>query len=135
MVTILLGLFLVAHGMVYGLYAGQAARLFELKPGLTWPDASWALSGVIGDSAVRWIVTILFLLVAAGFVVSGVALMFRQSWWQVIAAAVAVFATLVLLLVWNGRLQGLSEQGLYAILINAGIVVSALVLHWPRVAR
>lgn len=135
LVAILFGVFLVAHGLVYALYAGHAMRLFELKPGMTWPDGSWALSGLVGDSAVRSIVTVLFLLVTAGFVASGAALVFRQSWWQVLAAAVAVVSTLLLLLLWNGRLQGLSEQGLYAILINAGIVVSALVLHWPKVTR
>lgn len=131
--TILFGVFLVAHGLVYAMYAAHAMRLFELKPGMTWPDASWALSGLIGDSAVRWLVVVLFLLVAAGFAVSGAALMFRQSWWEVLAAAAAVVSTLLLLLVWDGRLQGLSEQGLYAILINAGIAVCALVLHWPKV--
>jgi hypothetical protein len=132
-VTILFGLFLVAHGLVYAMYAAHAMRLFELKPGMTWPDASWALSGLIGDSAVRGLVVVLFLLVAVGFAVSGAALMFRQSWWEVLAAAAAVVSTLLILLVWNGRLRGLSEQGLYAILINAGVVVCALVLHWPRV--
>ncbi len=131
--TILFGLFLVAHGLVYAMYAAHAMRLFELKPGMTWPDASWALSGLLGDSAVRRLVVVLFLLVAAGFVVAGAALLFRQSWWQVLAAAAAVVATLLLLLVWDGRLRGLSEQGLYAILINAGVVVCALVLHWPKV--
>ncbi len=131
--TILFGLFLVAHGLVYAMYAAHAMRLFELKPGMTWPDASWALSGPIGDSAVRWLVVVLLLLVAVGFAVSGASLMSRQSWWEVLAAAVAAVSTLLLLLAWNGRLQGLSEQGLYAILINAGVVVCALVLHWPKV--
>ena len=133
--NILFGVFLVVHGLVYAMYAAHALRLFELKPGMTWPDASWALSGLVGDPAVRWLVAIVFLLVAVGFVVSGAALVFRQSWWQVLAAVVAVISTLVILLVWNGRPQGLSEQGLYAIIINAVVVVSALVLHWPRVTR
>ena len=131
--TILVGLFLVAHGLVYAMYAAHAMRLFELKPGMTWPDASRALSGLIGDSTVRRLVVVLFLLVGVGFAVSGAALMFRQSWWEVLAAAAAVVSTLLLLLVWDGRLRGLSEQGLYAILINAGVVVCALVLHWPKV--
>ncbi len=112
--AILFGLFLVAHGLVYALYAGHAMRFFELKPGMTWPDASWALSGLVGDSAVRRLVTVVFVLVALGFAVSGGALMFRQSWWQVLAATAAIVSTLLLLLVWDGRLQGLSEQGLYA---------------------
>jgi len=131
--VIVCGLFLVAHGLVFALFAGQAARLFALRPGMRWPDASWALSGLIGDAAVRRLVTVLFSLVAVGFAVAGVALMFRQSWWQVVAAAVAVFSTLLLLIAWDGRLRGARDQGLYAVVINAGIVVCALVLHWPGV--
>jgi hypothetical protein len=131
--AILFGLFLVAHGLVYGMYAAHAMRLFELKPGMTWPDASWALSGFMGDSTVRLLVTVVFVLVAAGFAVSGAALIFRQSWWQVVAATAAIVSTLLLLLVWDGRLQGLSEQGLFAILINIVVVVCALVLNWPKV--
>jgi len=133
--NILFGVFLLAHGLVFGMYAAHAMRLFELKPGMTWPDASWALSGLIGDSAVRWIVAAVFLFVAVTFAVSGAALVFRQPWWAIVAAAAAVTSTIVILLVWNGRLQGLSEQGLYAVIINVVVVVSALVLHWPKISR
>jgi hypothetical protein len=133
-VGILVGAFLVAHGIVHGLYVGQAVRLFELKPGFTWPDGSWALSGLIGNPAVHTLVAVLFSLVAAGFAVSGVALIARQSWWGPLASVTAIVATLALVLLWNGRLQGLDTQGAYAILINVGIVVAALVLHWPKVA-
>jgi len=134
-VNILVGVFLVAHGLVYAMYAAHAMRLFELKPGLTWPDASWALSGLMGDSAVRWLVTGVFLLVAVGFAVSGLALMFRQSLWQVLAAAMALISTLLILLVWDGRFEELSEQGLIAIIINVVIVICALVLQWPSTTR
>jgi len=72
-------------------------------------------------------------LVAVGFAVSGAAVMFRQSWWQVLAAAAAIVSTVLLLLIWDGRMQGLSEQGLYAILINVGVIGCALVLKWRKV--
>lgn len=36
------GAFLVAHGLVHGIHAGQARRLFEVAPGVTWPDGSSA---------------------------------------------------------------------------------------------
>ena len=75
-----------------------------------------------------------FSLMAAGFAVAGVALMFRQSWWQVLAAAAAVASTLLLVIAWDGRPRGAREQGLYGIVTNAGIVACALVLHWPTVA-
>ena len=131
---ILVGAFLIAHGAVYGLYVGQALRLFELKPGFTWPDGSWALSGLIGNPGVHSAAAVLFSLVAAGFAVSGTALIAGQPWWGMLASSTAVVATVAVVLLWNGRLQGLDTQGAYAILINASIVVAALGLHWPKVA-
>jgi hypothetical protein len=133
-VGVLVGVFLIAHGIVYGLYVGQALRLFELKPGFTWPDGSWALSGVIGNPGVHSVAAVVLSLVAAGFAVSGIALIARQSWWGQLASVTAIVAIGALVLLWNGRLQGLDAQGAYAILINAAIVVAALALHWPRVA-
>ena len=67
--------------------------------------------------------------------VSGVALVFRQPWWQALTAMAALVSTSLLMLVWDGHLRGLSEQGPHAILINVPVVVSALVLHWPGIAR
>ena len=34
MLTILFGIFLILHGLVHLLYAGQSSRLFELQPGM-----------------------------------------------------------------------------------------------------
>ncbi len=133
-VGIVVGAFLIAHGVVYGLYVGQALRLFELKPGFTWPDGSWALSGLIGNPAMQAVTAILFSLLAAGFAVSGIALIAGQSWWGPLASVTAIVATVALVLLWDRRLRGLDTQGAYAILINAAIVVAALALHWPKVA-
>jgi hypothetical protein len=133
-VGIPVGLFLIAHGVVYGLYAGQALRLFELKPGFTWPDGSWAFSGFMKDAGVHSVAAVLCSLVAAGFAVSGVALIAGQSWWGPLASVTAIVATVALVLLWNRRLQGLDAQGAYAILINAAIVMATLALHWPKVA-
>jgi hypothetical protein len=133
-VGILVGAFLIAHGVVYGLYVGQALRLFELKPGFTWPDGSWAFSGLMENTGVHSLAAVSCSLVAAGFAVSGVALMAGQTWWGPLASVTAVVATVALVLLWNRRLQGLDAQGAYAILINTAIVVAALALHWPKVA-
>ena len=43
MVRILVSLLVILHGLVHLLYFGQSARLFELQPGMGWPDGSWAV--------------------------------------------------------------------------------------------
>jgi hypothetical protein len=127
------GAFLVAHGLVHGLYVAQSMRVFTLQPGMTWPDGAWALSRLVGDPGARLVAAVLCSLVAAAFVVSGVALALGQPSWRPIAVAAAVVSTVALFLLWNGRLQALDGQGAYAIVINAGILAAGLVFHWPDV--
>jgi hypothetical protein len=43
--SIFAGIFFILHALVHLLYAGQALRYFELRPGLTWPDGAWASRG------------------------------------------------------------------------------------------
>lgn len=44
--NIFMGIFLILHALVHLLYAGQSRRFFELRPGMTWPDGSWAFSNL-----------------------------------------------------------------------------------------
>ena len=39
---------------------------------------------------------------------------------------------MMIILLWNGKMQQLADQGLIAILINVAILVAVLVLRWPE---
>jgi len=65
--VIFLGIFFILHAFVHLLYAGQALRLFELRPGLTWPDGAWLFSRLLGDETTRSLATV-FLALTAGSV-------------------------------------------------------------------
>jgi hypothetical protein len=71
----IVGLFLILHGLVHLLYAGQSWRLFELQPGMTWPDGSWAFSRLLGDQPARILAGISCVVVASGFTAGGIALL------------------------------------------------------------
>lgn len=129
----LIALVLVGHGMVHAIYVGHARGLFQVEPGATWPDGSWALARVWGDPATRWMVAIVFSLVAAAFAVAAVALWARTPWWGPVAGSAAVASAAVLVLAWDGRLHGVGVQGAYALLIDAAIVVLASVIRWPAI--
>ena len=60
--------FLVLHGLVHLLYLGQALKVFQLQPGLTWPAGSWLFSKPIGDSATRTLASVLCVVAALAFV-------------------------------------------------------------------
>jgi len=121
----------VLHGLVHLLYFGHGQRLFELKPGLPWPDGSWAFSKLLGDGPARILASAFCVLAAIGFVAGGIGIFARQAWWQPVVLGSAVFSAVVFILFWDGRRQMLDGKGLFAILINTAILVALLIMQWP----
>lgn len=127
----ILGVFIVLHGMVHLLYFGQSARYFELKPGMVWPDGSWAFSKLLGNEAARNLASISLILAAMGLIVGGVGILVNQAWWRPVVVGVAAFSSLVYILFWNGRMQNLDGQGVVGILIDMAILLAVLIFRWP----
>lgn len=131
MLRVIAVLFLVLHGLVHMLYLGQSRRLFELQPGMVWPDGSWAFSRLLGDEATRALTAVLLILAALAFVAGGVGIMVQQGWWRPVTVGAAVFSGTLFVLLWDGAWQHLDDKGAVALLINAAIVVAVVVLRWP----
>jgi len=125
------GAFLVLHGLVHLLYFGQSQRFFQLQPGMAWPDGSWAFSSLLGEGTTRLLAAVSCLLAALGLVVGGSALLAKQAWWRPLIVGAAAFSTLIWVLFWNGRLQKLGNQGIFAVLINLAILIVVLIVRWP----
>jgi len=132
MVTkILVSVFLALHGLVHLLYFAQSARIFELKPGMTWPTSSWAFSKVLGDNATRTFASTFCVLVAAGFLMGAVGLLSSQSWWQRPVVASAGVSAVLFILCWNGQLRNIDGQGAVGLFLDALILISILIFRWP----
>jgi len=131
LIVILFGIFLILHGLVHLLYTGWALRLFELRPGLLWPENTWFFSKLVGGDAARIIVAVMLALVALGLVAGGVGLLLRQGWFRPVTAAAAGLSALIYLLAWDGKMQMLSEKGGIGILIDAAILIVLLIFRWP----
>jgi hypothetical protein len=131
MLRFVLGGFFLLHGMVYLLYTGQALRIFELQPGLVWPEGAWAFSRVLSAQATRTLAAIGCGLAAVGFAVGGLGLLVGKSWWRPLVGSMAAFSVIVVVLFWNGKLQRLPDQGWIGALINVAILIVAFLLHWP----
>ncbi|MFN2199464.1 MAG: hypothetical protein ACK2UW_25315 [Anaerolineales bacterium] len=132
MLRFVVSVFFVLHGLVHLLYLGQSRRLFELQSGMTWPDGSWAFSKLLGDETTRLLAGILLILAAVGFVAAGVGVFAGQGWWRPLAIGSAVLSAVLYLLFWNGRLQGLDNQGGIGLLIDLAVLVLLLVFNWPH---
>jgi hypothetical protein len=131
MLRIIIGVFMVLHGLVHLLYFGQSQRLFELQPGMVWPDGSWAFSKLLGDEATRLLASIACILAAIGFMAGGIGILASQRWWRPLVVGSAAFFAVMLILLWNGQMQKLDDQGAVGVLINVAILVAVLILRWP----
>jgi hypothetical protein len=126
------GAFIVLHGLVHLLYFGQSRRLFELRPGMVWPDGSWAFSRLLGDEATRLLASFSYVMAAIGFVAGGIGILLGQAWWRPVVVGSAAFSAVIIFLFWDGKMRKLNDQGLIAVLINMAIPVAVLILGWPN---
>jgi hypothetical protein len=131
MLRFIVGVFLVLHGLVHLLYFAQSRRLFELQPGMAWPEGSWAFSKLLGEGATRWLASISCLLAAIGFVAGGIGIFLGQAWWRPLVVGSAAFSAAIFVLFWDVKLQRLANKGAIAILINGAILVAVLIFQWP----
>jgi len=127
-----IGIFIVLHGLVHLLYLGQSRRIFELQPGMVWPDGSWAFSRLLGNEVTRGLASIFCLLAAIGFVAGGTGLLVSQGWWRPVVVGSAAFSAAIFLLLWDGKVQKLADEGGISLLINIAILVAGLILGWPN---
>jgi hypothetical protein len=123
MFQLLFKFFLIAHGLVHFLYLGHSLRLFELSPGMVWPDRSWVFSKQLGPEGIRRLASGFALLAGLGFVVGGLAALYQVSWWRQVVIVAAVFSTDLYFLFWDRRARKLPDQGLIAVLINIAVFI------------
>lgn len=131
MLIIIFGLFLICHGLVHLLYAGQSWRLFELRPQMTWPDGVWLFLKFLGYERIRLMASVSLVLVALGFAAGGLGLLFRLDWWRFVTAISAGLSALLFFVFWNGKFQALDDQGGVGVLINLAILAMILIFNWP----
>ncbi|HLO17340.1 MAG TPA: hypothetical protein VK206_21080 [Anaerolineales bacterium] len=131
MFRIMFGIFIALHGLVHLLYFGQSARYFELKPGMVWPNGSWAFSRLLGNKATGDLASILLIMAAIGLIAGATGILLNQAGWRPVVVGATVFSSVVYIFFWNGRMQNLDSQGAVGILINIAILVAVLILLWP----
>lgn len=122
MLTIVISIFFVLHGLVHLLYAGQSRRLFELRPKMVWPEGSWAFGKLLEDETTRLLASISLVLAALGYLVGGVGLALQEPWWRPVTVAAAVLSAAIFIVFWDGKIQSLDDKGGVGLLINLAIL-------------
>ena len=132
MIKIIYGIFIVLHGLVHMFYFAHSLRLFELRPGLTWPDGSWAFARLAGDETTRILAAIFCALAAVVFVIGGIGGLAGADWWRPLITGAAVVSIMVTILFWDGKMQHLDDKGFIGLLINLAILAALFIWHWPH---
>jgi len=127
----IIGIFLILHGIVYLLYFGQSTKLFELRPGMLWPEGSWAFSPILSDGTLRLLGGIFCIIGAVGFLSGGIGILAALSWWRPLIIGAAVFSSVIFILMWKGGMQNFGDKGGFGIIINLVILASLIIFRWP----
>jgi hypothetical protein len=133
MLRFIIGVFIALHGLVHLLYFGQSWRLFELQPGMVWPEGSWAFSKLLGDEATRLLASISCVLAAISFVAGGTGILVRQAWWRPAVVGSAALSAVIFILFWDGELQKLDDKGGIGLLISIALLVAMLISNIANV--
>jgi hypothetical protein len=64
--------------------------------------------------------------------IGGIGLFSKWELWRSIVIGETLLSTIAYLLLWNGKMQRLDNQGLIGILINLAILFVLFVLRWPK---
>ncbi len=120
---LLIGGFLIAHGLVHGLYLTPPK---EDDPSWAFHlDRSWLLSRLrVRPSAWRPIGITLCVVTIAALVLSGLGVFFGVEAWRLFAVAGAAVGIVLFVLYWHRWLW-------IGLLLNAAILVALLWASWP----
>lgn len=127
----LISLFIILHGLIHLWFFTLSQGLVKLQPAMRepgWTGKSWFLKGFLGDSSTRSLASILFVIAAVAFVVSGFGIFFRAEWWWAALLGSAIFSSVIIFSLWDGNLKMLIDKGLVGFLISLMILLGMIFL-------
>lgn len=123
---ILVGVFLVLHGLVHLWYVVLSQGWVEVEDQMGWNGHSWLFSSVLSSETLLALASVLYVLVTIGFVLAGVGFALDAGWWPPVVVGTAALSTVVLVAMWDGRFELLIEKGAAGVLINVGLIAAVL---------
>ena len=124
-----IAVFLALHGLVHFWYVALSRGWVDVEEAMGWSGRSWLLSGVLGETTVLDVASVLYVLVAVGFVVGALGYVLGGGWGAPVLVGSAVLSTVVLVAMWDGQFAKLVEKGVLGVLINLVVLTWLLVLE------
>ncbi|WP_436926075.1 hypothetical protein [Halosimplex amylolyticum] len=114
--------FLALHGLVHLWYVVLSQGWVEVEDAMGWNGQSWLLSDLLAEGTILSLASVLYVLVAAGFLAGGVGYGLDRDWATPVLVGAAVLSTVVLVVMWDGRFDLLVEKGVVGVAINVAVV-------------
>jgi len=125
-------IFVLLHGLVHMLFPSIAQGWVPAPPKAgDFTGTSWLFTRFLGEPGTRSLGTAAFSLVTLMFIIAAIGLAFRQDWATAWVAASAIASSLVVILMWDGRLQALDEKGFIGVLISIGLLIGLYAFKYP----
>ncbi|SEP03763.1 hypothetical protein SAMN04487948_111113 [Halogranum amylolyticum] len=93
-----------------------------MEDAMGWNGRSWLLSDLLAEGTVLSLASLIYVLVAVGFLVGGVGYGLGRDWATPVLVGAAVLSTVVLVAMWDGRFDLLVEKGIVGVAINVAVV-------------
>jgi hypothetical protein len=109
---------------------------FKIASTESWHDRSWLLTRIIGESASRVILIILFGAALLGFVFAALGLMgwlVPHEAWRTLTIVSALISLVAIVLYWNAFVAFFPNK-IGALAVNLAVLVCLLFLNWPSEA-
>jgi len=129
----LIGLVLLVHGIGHVMALLPALNITSTEK---WHHRSWLLNNILGDTASRIIVVVLFGAATIGFIGAALSLfgwLLPHEYWRTLGTVSAVISLIALALFWNS-FAALFPNKIGAIAVDAAVLVCLLWLNWPSEA-
>lgn len=119
-----LGVVLALHGLVHLWYVVLSRGWVEDEEAMGWNGESWLLTGILPEAYVLDVASLLYVVVAAGFIGGGIGVALFRGWATPVLVGSAVLSTAVIVVLWDGRFEQLTEKG------GVGVLVNVVVIGW-----
>ena len=131
MIRIILGIFILLHGIVFIIYAGQSIRIFQLEEGMNWPDDSFTFSNMLSKEVIRLTAFVSFMIAGLGFMTGGILFLFNFNFWSTLVSSAAILSIILIVLFWDGKVTNIKLHGGIGILINVLLLLIIYVIKIP----
>jgi hypothetical protein len=120
-VRLITGLVLIVHGIGHSLAFFPALNISSTDK---WHYRSWLLNSMLGDTASRIIIIVLFAIPLIGFIASGLGVfnwLVPHDWWPRLAIISAIVGMIALAVFWNAFASFFPNK-IGAIVVNVAVL-------------